>query len=76
MDRILDDIRDGVLEEVSREHLVSRQDILNIRRRLNIDCVEKDANDTVSVNAWVVKEMQAMQYSPVLLFKHQGMHCL
>lgn len=39
MDRILDDIRDGVLEEVSREHLVSRQDILNIRRRLNIDCM-------------------------------------
>ena len=75
MDRILDDIRDGVLEEVSREHLVSRQDILNIRRRLNIDCVEKDANDFVSVNAWV-KEMQVMQYNPVLLFKHQGMHCL
>ena len=56
-------------------HLVSRQDILNIRRRLNIDCGEKDANDFVKVNAWV-KEMQAMQYNPVLLFKPQGMHCL
>ena len=75
MDRILDDIHDGVLEEVSREHLVSRQDILNIRRRLNIDCVEKDANDFVSVIE-CVKEMQAMQYNPVLLFNRQGMHCL
>ena len=34
VDRILDDIRDSVWNDMTREHLVTRQDILNIKRTI------------------------------------------
>ena len=50
--RILDDIREGISENdgVGREHLIDRQAVLNIRRKLNIGSVEKHSN--VYVHGW------------------------
>ena len=73
MDRILDDIRDNIDEQkiLSREHLINKQDISNIKMKLNLENVVKDKNDLISTNAWV-QEMKEMPYNPVLLYKSQG----
>ena len=72
VEQILNDIRDNLLNNhVGRDQLVTRQDIMNVQRRLNIDAVQKDANDFLSVCAWV-RELQCLQYNPVLIFKPQG----
>ena len=52
-------------EQISREQLLSRQDILNIQ---HVESVQKHTNDLLSTCAWV----NEMQYNPVLLFKQQG----
>ena len=73
MDRILDDIRDNIDEQknLSREHLINKQDISNIKMKLNLENVVKHKNDLISTNAWV-QEMKEMPYNPVLLYKSQG----
>ena len=73
VDHILDDIRGGYSESdgIGREHIVNRQDVLNIRRKLNIGSVQKHANDHASVCVWV-KELQSKAYDPILVFKPQG----
>ena len=40
---ILDDIRGGISESdgLGREHLINRQDVLNIKRKLNTGSIEK-----------------------------------
>ena len=66
-------IRGGYSESdgIGREHLVNRQDILNIRSKLNIGSVQKHNDDHTSVRAWV-KELQSKPYDPILAFKPQG----
>ena len=66
VEKILDEIRDSMPnEQISREQLLSRQDILNIQ---HVESVQKHTNDLLSTCAWV----NEMQYNPVLLFKQQG----
>ena len=72
MDKILDDIRDeGGTVTVGRQHLINKQDITNIKRKLNIDGIQMHENDHFSVCAWV-QEMEQIDYNPVTLFKAQG----
>ena len=72
MDRILDDIRDTISPDgVTREHLVTRKDIHNIRVQHNIEGIMRHKNDLTSVCAWI-EEMKELKYNPVLLFKQQG----
>ena len=72
MDKILDDIRDeGGTVTVGRQHLINKQDITNIKRKLNIDGIQRHENDHFSVCAWV-QEMEQIDYNPVTLFKAQG----
>ena len=74
VDKILDNIQDNVFEEgLQREHLTTRQDVMNIKRQYNIDGIQRHTNDHSSVSAWV-KEMQTLPYNPVLIFKQQGVH--
>ena len=56
---------------ISREQLVSRQDILNIKNKLNLEGITKHSNDLLSTCAWV-EEMKQMPYNPIILFKAQG----
>ena len=71
MNRILDDIRDSITTEVAREHLVTRQDIHNIKAQYNIQSVMRHKNGLTSVCAWV-EEMRSLDYNPVVIFKQQG----
>lgn len=71
MEKILDDIRDTVTDHVSRVHLVTRQDLYNIKRQYNIEGIARHSNDHVSTSIWV-EEMKALDYDPILLYKPQG----
>ena len=69
IERILDDIRDNLVE-IIREHIVSRKDIHNVKQQFNIEGIRRHANDLISVVSWV-EEMELLQYNPVLVFKQQ-----
>jgi len=73
VERILDDIKCNLLTdtEAGRNRLLKKQDIVNIQKRLNIDSVQKNPNDLLSVCAWV-EELQSLEYNPILCFKPQG----
>ena len=71
MERILDDIRDSVEDGANRKHLITRQDLHNIRHQYNIEGIHRDHNDLTSVTAWV-EEMKDQEYNPVLVYKTQG----
>ena len=69
--RILNDIRESVTNKLGRKHLVTRQDLHNIKAQFNIDGIMRHKNDLTSVMAWV-EEMSTLDYNPVLAFKMQG----
>ena len=45
VERILDDIHDNIDRNVSREHLVTRQDIRNIKTQYNVDSISRHKYD-------------------------------
>ena len=59
------------VRDISREQLLSRPDILNIQRQLNLGSITKHSNDDVGTCAWV-QEMKALSYNPVIMFKTSG----
>ncbi len=71
IEKIMDNIRDKILTAVTREQLVTRMDIHNIKRQYNIEGIEKSNNDLTSVSAWV-GELEALEYNPITVFKVQG----
>ena len=71
IEKILDSIRDTVAEKMERKHLISRQDIHNIKRQYNIDGIERHTNDYTSVQAWV-EQCKTFDYNPIVVFKQQG----
>ena len=58
--RIIDDIRDSETNHISREHLVSKKDISNIKKQYNI---RRHPNDLISVVA-IVNEMEGFLLQP------------
>lgn len=71
MERILDDIRDTVTNQVNREHLIKKKDLRNIKMQYNVDGITRDKNDLTSVSAWVT-EMMGQKFNPIILYKAQG----
>ena len=72
VEKILDEIRDTLVDGgIHREHIVTRQDINNVRLQYNIEGIQRHPNDLTSVCAWV-EEMHTLPYDPVVLFKCQG----
>ena len=73
VDKILDDIGNDLMtnKSIGREHLIQRQDILNLQKEINLHGITKDANYLTSTCAWV-EELRQQEYDPVLLFKPQG----
>ena len=71
MERIMDNIRENVVEGITREHLVTKQDVHNIQNQYNVEGVMRHSNDLTSVCAWV-EELISSPNNPVLLFKAQG----
>ena len=71
MSRIMDNIRGYTGGGITREHLVTKQDIHNIKNHYNIEGIIRHFNDLTSVCVWV-EEMKCQAYNPILLFKQQG----
>ena len=69
--RIMDNIRDSVTFGITREHLVTKQDIHNIKNQYNIEGVMRHINALTSVCAWV-KKFETLPYNPIIIFKPQG----
>ena len=68
LDRILDDVCDNSTSPgVGRQHLVTKQDINNIKRKLNLQCIQKNPNDLMSVFTWV-QELKSLPYNPIVTF--------
>ena len=67
----LDEIRNEVEGGITRNHLVDRKDVINVKYQFNIDLMEKDPKDTTSVHYWV-KELEKQDFNPVLVYKPQG----
>ena len=69
--KILDDIRESYNEDFDRRHIITRKDILNIKREFNInDDGRLDSNDAVSIEKWVLSFNK--ENTPVVFFKQQG----
>ena len=71
MDKIMDNVRDTISHGINREHLVTKQDVHNIKHQYNIDGISRHPNDMTSVCAWI-EEFKTDPNNPVLLFKPQG----
>ncbi len=72
--RILDFIRDDVDEHsphYTRQHIITKQDVHNIKRQFNIEGVQRHAEDQLSVCALVSEFTESNEYNPVVIFKPQ-----
>ena len=70
-EKVLDAIRENIGAIFSRDHLIDKQDLANIRRAYGIDEVERHPNDMTSVLSWI-QEWQNSDKNPILHFKLQG----
>ena len=64
-------IRDSIAVGITREHIVTMQDIHNVQNQFTIQGISRHANDLTSLMAWV-EEWKTSEHNPVLLFKPQG----
>ncbi len=69
--RILDEIRDNVGSILTRDHLIDKKDLANIRRSNFIDEVQRHPNDTTIVLSWI-EEWSQSERNPILYYKLQG----
>ena len=69
--KILDDIRNNVGTEFLRDHIIDKQDVINIQRAYGLEEVQRHANDQTSVLAWI-QEWQNSTCNPVVWYKLQG----
>ena len=70
-EKIMDMIRDSIPDGITREHIITKQDIRNVQNQYNIQGISRHANDLTSVMAWV-EECKRSPHNPVLFFKPQG----
>ncbi|GFU12816.1 uncharacterized protein TNCV_5047611 [Trichonephila clavipes] len=72
VEAILDDIRNSINQKLERIHLITRQDIKNIKEEYNISSDGiLDSNDMVSVNKWI-EGLKNREDSPIVLLKDQN----
>ncbi|GFU74847.1 MULE domain-containing protein [Trichonephila clavipes] len=72
VEAILDDIRNSINQKLERIHLITRQDIKNIKEEYNISSDGiLDSNDVVSINKWV-EGLKNREDSPIVLLKDQN----
>ena len=58
--QILDGIRVFNDSNISRDNLVNKMDISNIKNEYNIEGIQRHQNDLISVFSWV-EEMEALE---------------
>ncbi|GFY70927.1 MULE domain-containing protein [Trichonephila inaurata madagascariensis] len=72
VEAILDERRNSMNEKLNRIHLITRQDIKNIKEEYNISSDGiLDSNDVLSVNKWD-DGLKNREDSPVVVFKDQN----
>lgn len=72
-EKILEDIRESVSANFHRQHLVDRQDIVNVEKAFGLRKVQRHTNDQQSTLAWISEWEESKECeSPVLCFKLQG----
>ena len=69
-ERILDDVREDFPGGFQRQHLLERQDIINIERTYGLRTVQRHENDQQSTMAWI-EEWKQTDQNPVLFVKLQ-----
>ena len=70
-DQILNNIRESVNTKLSRIHLATRRDILNVERAYGLRSIEKHQNYALSVDAWVEELKANEDGNPILMYKPQ-----
>ena len=66
-ERILDDMRDSITVTVTRELLINKQDIHNIKLKHNTEGIIRHKDDSKSVHAWT-EEMKSLPYNSIPLY--------
>ena len=64
-EKTLDDIRNNVETEFLRDHIIDKQDVINIQRAYGLEEVQRHSNDQRSVLAWI-QEWQNSTSNPVV----------
>ena len=72
MEIVLDRIKDNATDELKREHLITPQDLHNIKTQYNIEGIIRHKNDIISLMSWVEEMRTLVEHNPVLLLKRQG----
>ena len=62
--------RDSFHLAVKRKHLLSQQDIANVKRKVVDSSIVRHADDATSVHM-IINELRKEPYDPVLLYKQQ-----
>ena len=70
-EKILDDIRNDVGTEFLRDHVIDKQEVINIQHAYGLEEVQRHANDQTSALAWI-QEWQNSTSHPVVWYKLQG----
>ena len=71
-DRVLDEIRESVADDLHRQHLVDKKDLCNISTAYGLDNIRRHGNDQQSVLAWIKEWEENEENNPVLFYKLQG----
>ena len=60
MQRMINNVRDGVSSGITREHLVTKQDVRKIKKiSITFEGVMRLKNDNISTCAWI-KELESL----------------
>ena len=70
-EKIPDDIRNNVGTEFLRDHIIDKQDVINIQHAYGLEEVQRHANDQTSVLSWI-QEWQNSTSNLVVWYKLQG----
>ncbi len=68
-DKILDGVRDSIGSSLDRSHLVTKQDLYNIKKSYNIRKIERHKDDAAMSVHLCVQECIVERNNPILLYK-------
>ena len=70
-EKILDNMQNNVGTEFLHDHIIDKQDVINIQCAYGLEEVQRHADDQTSVLAWI-PEWQNSTSNPVVWYKLEG----
>ena len=70
-EKILDNMQNNVGTEFLHDHIIDKQDVINIQCAYGLEEVQRHADDQTSALAWI-QEWQNSTSNPVVWYKLQG----